>query len=380
MTLTILQVIPNLGAGGAEQACVDIAKGLVERGDRALVVSAGGHRVAEAERAGGKHTLCNVHSKNPCVIVKNAFWLARFIREHKVDIAHVRSRAPAWSVWLAVQMVPCRFVSTFHAAYKYSSEFKKFYNRVMARADRIIAISEFIAGYIRESYGIGAEKIRVIPRGIDLTQFEPENVTEDRRAALRDAWHISAEQRVVLMPARLSPIKGHRLLLKVMALLPESVPQVVAVLVGDDQGREGYRRELEDMIRTENLQDRVRLVPHCADMPAAYSLASVAVVPSQVPEGFGRVPVEAMAMGIPVIGSDLGALKETVVHGKTGFLASFDRPEAWKEALLRVLNGSKEDISMISKQSMKRARENFDKQKMISLTLSVYDELMREGA
>lgn len=380
MTLTVLQVIPNLGAGGAEQACVDIVKGLVERGNRALVVSAGGTRVAEVERAGGKHTLYNVRSKNPAKIFKNALWLARFIREEKVDIVHVRSRAPAWSVWLAVQFVPCRFVATFHAAYKFSNPLKKYYNRIMTRADRIIAISDFIAAHIRNAYGIENAKIRTIPRGIDLEHFVLEHATEDHRDTLRQAWHISPDERIVLVPARLSPIKGQDLVIKAMALLHPHGEKFVAVIVGDDQGRQGYRQELEDLIRSEQVQDRVRLVPHCTDMPAAYSLASAVAVPSRVPEGFGRVPVEAMAMGVPVIASSLGATRETMIEGENGWLLPPEDPCAWAEAIQKALSLPAESRADMARSSIQRARMNFDRRQMIAKTLAVYDELMGRGA
>ncbi len=379
MMRTVLQIIPNMGAGGAEQACIDIAAGLRERGDRALVVSAGGKRVPELERSGGLHVQHPVSAKNPAKIIANAFWLARFIREQRVDIVHARSRAPAWSAWLACRMTSCRFVTTFHAAYKFSNAAKKAYNRVMTRGLRIIAISEFIAAQIRESYGVAPEKIRVIPRGIDMKKFVPKSVTDARREALRQQWKLGEGQRVILLPARLSAIKGQALLIQVMPLLSSSCGDVVAVIVGDDQGRSGYRQQLQDLIALLKVQDHLRLVDHCADMPAAYSLADVVVVPSKVPEGFGRVPVEAMAMGVPVIASNLGATIETVQEGVTGWLLPPVDPSRWAEALTHALSLSPEERTAMASAAMLRARTYYGRDRMVADTLQLYDDVMREG-
>jgi len=373
---TILQVIPNLGAGGAEQASVDMVDGLHARGWGALVVSAGGARVEEIERLGGRHYEQSVNSKNPAVILKNAVWLALFIRKKRVDIVHARSRAPAWSVWLACLMTGTPFVTTFHAAYKFSHPLKQFYNRVMTRGARIIAISQYIADHIAQAYGVEPAKVRVVLRGIDLEKFSPEDVTETRLSVLRRVWGVSGGQRVVLCPARLSPIKGHRLFIEAMGVLGRGFEDVMAVIVGDDQGREAYRSELQEMIRSNGLEGKVKIVSHCADMPAAYRLASVAVVPSLVPEGFGRVPVEAMAMGVPVIASDLGATRETVREGVTGWLLPPENPKAWAAALAHALALPDEDRARMAHVATEEAWARFDRKAMIAGTLAVYEEML----
>lgn len=375
MKKTVLQVIPNLGAGGAEQSCVDVTAGLIERGDMALVVSAGGPRAVEIEKLGGRHYRYPVHSKNPVTIIQNAFWLARFIRARNVDIIHARSRAPAWSAWLASRMTGVPFVTTFHAAYKFSGRLKKAYNEVMTRGDRIIAISSFIAKHIVHTYGVNPKKVRIVNRGIDLERFSPDNVTEKRRSALREAWNTRKDQKIILMPARLSPIKGHTLLIEAMAHLPQERAQAVAVILGDAQGREGYRRGLEASIRSSGLQNEIRIVSHCNDMAAAYSLASVVVVPSCIPEGFGRVPVEAMAMGVPVIASDLGAMRDTVRDGETGWLLPPSNPRLWAETIVRALALSPEERSEMARDAMLRAHASYDLRRMVADTLVVYDEL-----
>ncbi len=374
---TILQIIPSLGAGGAEQACVDVASGLVAAGHHAIVVSNGGPRVAEILQAGGEHVQISAHSKNPAIMLQNALWLAKFIRAQKVSVVHARSRAPAWSAWLACKMTGCPFVTTNHAAYKFSNGIKKFYNSVMVRADRIIAISDFIDKHIQENYGIAADHIRTVPRGIDLYKFALDQVTDERRNALRQAWNVKEGAALILVPSRLSPIKGQTVLVEAMALLSQNLSNVIAVILGHDQGRVGYRQQLTDLIKARDLQDRVKLVEHCDDMPAAYSLASLVVAPSLVPEGFGRVPVEAMVMGVPIIATELGGFTETISPGATGWLVPPNDPQALALSIVKVFGQTEEERNLIIKTAMQHARALYDKNKMVADTLLVYDELVR---
>lgn len=375
MTLTVLQIIPNLGAGGAEQACVDVAVALKQSGAQALVVSAGGRRVAELEAQGIEHIQHPVSTKNPFKIYQNALWLRRLIKARHVDIVHARSRAPAWSAWLACRSASCRFVTTFHAAYKFESALKRAYNSVMAKGDRVIAISNFVADYVQKSYGVDGRKLRVIYRGVDFGKFAPEHVTEARRAKLRQLWALPEGKRVILLPARLSPIKGQAVLIKAMAQVKTQAPDAIAVIIGDDQGRRRYRQELEVLIETEKLQGKVLLVAHCDDMPAAYSLADLVAMPSKVAEGFGRVPVEAMAMGVPVIASALGATPETIIEGRTGWLLLPDQPRVWADAIRHALTLPSEQRHRMAEAAQQWARTHFDNQTMVAQTLAVYDEV-----
>lgn len=373
---TVLQIIPSLNTGGAEQACVDVAIGLKQAGHKAIVASSGGRRVEELEDHGIQHVKLNAASKNPGVIFDNGSWLTSFIREHKVDIVHARSRAPAWSAFMAARRAPCGFVTTFHAAYKFSNPFKKFYNGVMARGDRVIAISEFIARNIELNYRVRPDKIRVIPRGIDLDRYAHEKVDEKKRADLRKSWAITGDQPIILAPARLSPIKGQKVLINAMALLAATAQSgAIAVLLGDDQGRHGYVRELRELIHERGLDGSVRIAPPCNDMPAAYSLASMIVAPSVVEEGFGRVPVEAMAMGVPVVASDLGGYSENIRAGKTGWLVPPRDPQKLADAMLQILSQTPEQRAAMTSMALKEVTARYDKRKMVADTLAVYEEV-----
>jgi glycosyltransferase involved in cell wall biosynthesis len=371
---TVLQIIPSLDGGGAEQGCVDIALGLVAAGHRTIVVSSGGALVDKIRAVGVQHVWCPAASKNPVTILNNALWLAKLVRKQQVDIIHARSRAPAWSAYLASRMTNRPFVTTFHAAYKFSNPAKKYYNSVMAKGDRVIAISEFIAGHIRRNYGID-DAIRTIPRGIDLEKFALDKVTPEREAALREQWGLAEGEKIVLLPARISPIKGHKTLIEAMATPPLLGSGLKVIMLGDDQGRSEYRYELEALIVSRNLQGNVRIMPSCKDMPAAYRLASLAVSPSTIPEGFGRVPVEAMAMGVPVIATALGGFKETIRPG-TGWLVPPGDAKRLASCIMEVINLAPERRAAIAGAAMANARARYDKHKMIADTLAVYKELV----
>ncbi|MDD2326436.1 MAG: glycosyltransferase family 4 protein [Alphaproteobacteria bacterium] len=377
--MTVLQIIPAFGTGGAEQACYDMAAALCARGDKALIVSEdGGWRIPMAQKVGARFIDKNVATKNPLLIIRNAFWLAKLIRREKVDIVHARSRAPAWSAWIACRMTKCPFVTTAHAAYKYDCALKKTYNRVMAAGDRVIAISGYIADILKNEYGVNDNRLRLVNRGVDVAQLQPSVVSQDRVQALRSAWAVEENERVILFPARLSPIKGHEMLIRALGLLRKKGTDLpLTLIVGDDQGREAYSQKLHDVIEEEGLKGRVKLVGACSDMPAAYALAQLVVQPSKEPEGFGRVPVEAMAMGLPVIASAVGAMRYTVLDGKTGWLVKAEDKEGWARAVAKALSLSEADRQKMASTARDYVCQNFTSETMIARTLAVYDEMRK---
>jgi len=293
-TPVIMQVIPELGPGGAEQGCIDMAAGIVRAGAKALVVSNGGARIHELTRAGATHISLPVHSKNPYIMLHNISTLRKLIKQHDVDIVHARSRAPAWSAWRACTGTKARFMTTCHAPYNINGRLKRFYNSSIVRGERVIAISGFVASYLRSRYKIDKDKIRIIHRGIALDKFHPTAVSAERMITLSREWRLPGDASVIMLPGRLTRWKGHHVLIDAVARLDR--PDIFCVLIGADQGREEYRRELEEAIRTKGQEGRFRIIDHCTDMPAAYMLATVVVSASTDPEGFGRIPVEARIM------------------------------------------------------------------------------------
>lgn len=371
-----MQVIPELGAGGAEQGCIDICAELARAGAMPYVVSHGGMRVREILRAGGTHIDLPVHSKNPLVMMNNVRALKKMIRQYDVDIVHARSRAPAWSCYHACRATGARFVTTCHAAYNIEGNAKKFYNSFIARGERVMTVSHFLSEYLRNNYSIDPRNIRVIHNGIALGRFHPTAVTPERLIKLSREWRIPDGAGIIMMPGRLTRWKGHHVLIEAMAQLGR--PDLFCIMIGDDQGRSEYRKELEDTIRTRGLEGQVRIVSHCEDMPAAYMLATAVVSASTDPEGFGRVPVEAQAMGRPVIASDHGGAQETIVRGETGWLTvpgdAADLARALREAL--ALNETQRAI--LATRAMTHIAQNFTKERMAEETLNVYAELLQE--
>lgn len=370
-----MQIIPELGPGGAEQGCIDIAAALTTAQAQAIVVSNGGARVHELARVGAIHIDMPVHSKNPAVIWKNIKRLRRLIERYNVDIVHVRSRAPAWSAWRAVQGTNAHFMTTCHAPYNIGNEAKRFYNSGITRGERVIAISEYVAEYMRENYRINPHRIRVIPRGIALEKFHPTAVTPVRMISLAKDWRVPDGANIVMLPGRLTRWKGHHVLIDAMEKLARK--DLFCVIIGSDQGRSQYRKELEDAIQSKGLAGHVRLVDHCNDMPAAYMLSTVVVSASTDPEGFGRVPVESQAMGRPVIATDHGGARETILRGQTGWLVPPGRADDLAVAIEEALALTATQRAILATRAMAHVAENFTREQMADKTLNVYAELLQ---
>lgn len=375
---TVLQVIPNMGAGGAEQTTIDVTAALVRAGHKAIIVSNGGPRVIELQRLGALHIQMPVHSKNPFIIWQNARRLKRLIQEYRVNVIHARSRAPAWSALKAARDTGIKFLTTCHAPYNIrGNEWKRRYNSGIAKGDLVIANSEFVAHYLVDNYAVPVDKIRVIPRGIPFEKFDLAKVSVDRMLKLSQEWRIPDVAPLVLLPGRLTRWKGQTVLIEAMSKLKRK--DVYCVLLGDDQGRTDYRDELEAMIHDFHLEDRVRIAQHCDDMAVAYKMASVVVSASVEPEGFGRVAVEAQAMGVPTIATAIGGSKETIIPDVTGWLVPPNDPGEMAKAIHKVLSLSQEKRDAIGLQASHHARSHFSKEQMTHATLLVYDELMLKG-
>lgn len=374
----MLQVLPGLVTGGVERGTVDTAKALVKAGWVSYVVSEGGPMVRELERAGAKHITLPMASKNPFVMRRNADRLEALIRSLPVDLVHVRSRAPAWSARAAARRCGVPFVTTFHNAYKSHNWFKRLWAGPMGKGDRVVAISDFVAEYAHRAFGVPRALITVIPRGTDLAKFDPSRVYPDRIAQLQQQWRLIDGLPVILLPGRLTRWKGHAVLLRALAELTKrhGKQDFTAVLVGDHQGRETYRAELEGMIVQLGLDRCVRMPGDCKDMPAAYMLADVVVSASIEPEGFGRIAVEGQAMGKPVIATDHGGARETVLPGETGWLVPPKDPIALADALDEALKLTAARRLAIAERARRHVAEHFTVDAMCAAYIRVYTELL----
>jgi len=373
---TILQVIPALGSGGGvERGTIEVAGAIVEAGGRALVASVGGAQVHEVARAGGKHIELPLGSKNPVVIYKNISRLVGLIERENVDLIHVRSRAPAWSAFYAAKRTKRPLVTTFHGTYNAGNFIKRAYNSVMTKGDRVIAISAFIAEHVRRLYGVPASRLRTIHRGVDLQRFDPTKVSAERVVQLANDWRLTDGHPVIMLPGRLTRWKGQTVFIEAVAKLKRR--DLRCLIVGGDQGRQDYRRELEAMVEKHELGEVVRIVDHCTDMPAAYMLSDVVVSASTDPEAFGRVMIEAQALGRPVIASDHGGARETVLPDQTGWLVPPGDADALSEVLAKVLYLDEAARGQLSAAAIANVVERFSKQRMCAKTLEVYNEVLQ---
>ena len=216
---SVLQVLPALETGGVERGAVDIAAAVAAAGWRALVASSGGAMVRELVRAGAEHVTLPLARKSPFALRANVASLAALIESEGVDIVHARSRAPAWSAYEAARRTGRPFVTTFHGTYNFGNALKRWYNGVMARGDRVIAISDFIADHVRRNYGVGDERLRVVPRGIDLEVFDPARVNSERIVQLAAKWRLPDGVPVVMLPGRLTRWKGQAALIDALTVL-----------------------------------------------------------------------------------------------------------------------------------------------------------------
>jgi glycosyltransferase involved in cell wall biosynthesis len=384
---TILQIIPELEAGGAERTAVDIAAALSRAGARALVATEGGRLVGELQAKGGIWAPFPAGTKNPLAMLLNVRRLAKLCLDEGVALLHARSRAPAWVAHGAARALNLPFVTTYHGSYAGRSSVKILYNSVMARGDAVIANSHYTAGLVRSLYPMARERVRVIHRGTDFARYSPSAVEHDRVEALRKAWGVAPHERIVLLAARLTGWKGQRVLIDAAAKLKAAgLADVVFVLAGDPQGRDGYVRELDKAIETKGLKDIVRRVGHCTDMPAAFLAASVGTGPATEPEAFGRAAVEAQAMGAPVVVSDLGAVPETVLtppevapQERTGWRVPPGDAGALAEALSTALTMGASAREAMATRARLHVERHFSLERMVEDTLDVYISLLEGG-
>ena len=371
---TVLQVLPALSSGGVERTTVEVTEAIVEAGGRAIVVSNGGNMVHEIVRAQGEHIVMPVHSKNPFVMYANVGRLVKLIKENHVDVVHVRSRAPAWSTYFAAKQCGKPLVITFHGTYSNGNFLKRKYNAIMTSGNIVIANSRFIAGHMRRIYGVPINKIRVIHRGVDLLRFAPEQISAERVVALANKWRLEDGFPVIMLPGRLTRWKGQTVFIDAIKQLARR--DIRCLLVGDAQGRDGYRQELESLVEHHGLGEIVRIVDHCDDMPAAYMLTDIVVSASIDPEAFGRVVIEAQSLGRPVIATAHGGAQETVIENETGWLVPPGDVDALAKRLDKVLNLTLKQRNILSKKGIENVQKWFSKDKMCAKTLDVYNEVL----
>jgi glycosyltransferase involved in cell wall biosynthesis len=379
--LKVLQVIPKLGHGGAETGCYDIAHYLSENNCKSFIVTSSGQLIKFINKEKVKLIKLPVHSKNPLIILFNSIALIFIIFFYNISIVHARSRAPAWSCFLATKVTGRKFVTTFHGTYNYNNKIKKFYNSVMVKSNLVIAGSNFIFSHIKKNYSdyfnIG-NKLLVIFRGINVDYYDPTTSTEAEEKKLLKSWGIQRDKKIILLPGRLTSWKGQELFLEAINLVNIQLgyEAFYVVILGSDQGRDVYKKKLIRLSEQYRMTKQVKFIDHCKDMALAYKVSDIIVSPSIEPEAFGRVAVEAQAMEKIIIASNIGGSNETVIDGKTGYLFESGDPKPLSEKILKVLNLDDTTLKAVGIEGRKNIVSKFNVEKMCFSTYSEYKKLI----
>ena len=379
--IKVLQVIPKLGYGGAETGCYDIAHYLPENGCESFIVTSGGELTKFVDKKKVKLIKLPVHSKNPLLILINTILLIGIILFFKISIVHARSRAPAWACLFATKLTNRKFVTTFHGTYNFSGKFKKFYNSVMVRSDLIIAGSNFIFSHIKENYSEflkSQKKFLVIFRGINVDYFDSSTKLENDEKNLLQKWNIHDEKKIILMPGRLTSWKGQELFIEAINLVKIELGYEAfhAVILGNDQGRDLYKKKLIRLTEQYHLTNQIKFIDHCNDMALAYKVSDIIVSASIEPEAFGRVAVEAQSMQKLIIASNIGGSNETINDEKTGFLFESGNAESLSKKIIHGLTMDETAINQIGKEGRNNIIKKFNVEKMCFSTYSEYKRLL----
>ena len=378
--LKVLQVIPRLGYGGAETGCYDLAHYLHEQDCKSYIVTSGGELIKYIDKKKVKLIKLPVQSKNPLIILINSIALTLLILFLNISIVHARSRAPAWSCYLATKITRRKFVTTFHGTYNFKNSIKKFYNSIMVKSDVLIAGSNFIFSHISENYQQfldSKKKFLVIFRGINTEYFDSDTIKKKDIDKLKATWKIEDNKKIILLPGRLTAWKGQEMFIEAINLFKQSNPELdfVAVILGDDQGRTVFRKKLERLVEQFNLTQNIKFVDNCNVMPVAYYISDVIVSSSIEPEAFGRVSVEAQAMKKPIIASNIGGSKETVIDNKTGLLFESGNPKSLCDKLNEIIKLDSLTLDLMGREGRKNVINRFNIEKMCLNTYSEYKKL-----
>ena len=380
--IKILQVIQKLGYGGAETGCYDLAHYLSENECSSFIVTGGGELIKYIDKKKVKLIRLPVHSKNPILMFFNFLILTFIILLKNISIVHVRSRAPAWSCLLATKITNRKFVTTFHGTYNFSNPIKKFYNSIMLRSDLIIAGSNFIFSHINENYSEyfnSKKKFLVIFRGINTEYFDPKAVKQSEELKLISDWEIQKDKKLILLPGRLTSWKGQEMFIESLNLANKELQDqnFYAVILGSDQGRNVYKKKLLRLVEQYRLNNQVKFVDYCKHMPSAYKISNIVVSSSIEPEAFGRISVEAQSMEKPIIASNIGGSKETIINDKTGFLFDAGNSISLSKKIVEVLQLDETTLKSLGNEGRKNVIKKFNIEKMCISTYSEYKKLIK---
>jgi len=374
---TIAQILPALNTGGVERGVIEISKSLNDNGFKSIVLSSGGHMVPQLRRTGTTHYELNVNTKNPFKWPKIRKQVKLILEKENVDLIHLCSRAPAWIVFPLGRMLDVPVITSVHMRFRKTNFLKKYYNSILTKGDSIIAISKHIEKTILESFPNPTikNKITVVHRGVDLELFNANNIKPARVIAQSKNLNLKDNIPVIMMAARPAMWKGYLELIRALSLVNDTFQ---CVLIGAENGSQNFQKTLIDKIIKLKLETKVKLSKSSNDIQAALMLSDIVVMPSVTPEPFGRIILEAQALGKIPIAFDHGGASETIIDGKNGFLADPVKVESLAEKISMALSLKPTSREKMSEFSKKAVSKNFSHDKMCKLTLSLYKQCILE--
>lgn len=374
---TIAQILPALNTGGVERGVIEISKSLNDNGFKSIVLSSGGHMVPQLRRTGTTHYELNVNTKNPFKWPKIRKQVKLILEKENVDLIHLCSRAPAWIVFPLGRTLDIPVITSVHMRFRKTNFLKKYYNGILTKGNSIIAISKHIEKTILESFPNPTikNKITVVHRGVDLELFNANNIKPARVIAQSKNLNLKDNIPVIMMAARPAMWKGYLELIRALSLVNETFQ---CVLIGAENGSQNFQKTLIDKIIKLKLETKVKLSKSSNDIQAALMLSDIVVMPSVTPEPFGRIILEAQALGKIPIAFDHGGASETIIDGKNGFLADPVKVESLAEKISIALSLKATKREKMSEFSKKAVSKNFSHDKMCKLTLSLYKQCILE--
>ena len=369
--LTVLQVLPALEGGGVERGVLEVAEGLVAAGHRSLVVSGGGRMVAELTNCGSEHFEKALGTKSPLTL-RHVLWLRKLVIDQRVDVVDIHSRMPGWVTWLAWKSLPAArrpaFISTLHGLHSTG-----YYSSVMCRGEHVIAVSETVRDYVRKNYDfVPEDRLHLIHRGIDGQEyprgFQPDDAW---KSAFFQQFPATQNQPLLALAGRITRLKGHEDLLKLLARLKDRGIAAHGLIVGGtDPRKSAYADEMETLAEKLNLSDRVTFTGHRSDLKQIYAISSIVLSLSTTPESFGRTVAEALSIGTPVVGYDHGGVAEILAAQFPSGAVETGNPDALTETVSSILARTQRPVP---------GPNVFEKQTMLRKTLDVYELFSRSN-
>ncbi|MGA7488800.1 MAG: glycosyltransferase [Xanthobacteraceae bacterium] len=380
---TILQIVPALREEPAARTALIVAAALVQSGARALVAAEDGPLASELKGVGGEWISLVNNSVNPLTLRRSARTLERLIASERIDVVHAQSVGGAWIASMAAAQVAVWLVTTLPDV-PAPPGLRAYWAGALARGDRVITPSQYAAAPVAARYDLAPDRITVIPRSIDTAAFDAAAVGAERVEALRKAWRIPPDARILLVPGRVAPWNGQLILPEVArALRDEGVHGFVFVLAGENRSHRQYAQAIAKAAQGKGVQGLVRLTGHCRDMPAALAAADTVVVPALEPPVLGRAVAQAQAVGRPVVTSNVGMLPEQVVTPpdmpedvRTGWVAKAGDAKEFASAINAAFSLDDTAYRTMGARARQFAQYMFSPEGMAAATLAVYGSLL----